>query len=113
MLLECLTDFVKAKSLCEAEVLALKESLECVMQKVGCDESQLEIRSDSKILESWIKNDDLVFWDHRFTRNFFISVESWLKNVSMVHVTKISNKWKNVRHQQFVNNDDRKLEWFS
>ena len=65
----CLTNFLKAELIGESKVLALKESLGFLTHECGCDASLLEIRSDSYILGSWLKKDEKIFWDLKFTRN--------------------------------------------
>ena len=57
-----LSNFIRANSQSELEVLALKEAIECVILKFGYVDSDLEIISKSKVLEAYCKIDYSLFW---------------------------------------------------
>lgn len=53
----CLIEFYHASSQIDAEIIALRESLQFLLREVVYDEVSLEIRSNSKIIEAWCNND--------------------------------------------------------
>ena len=88
-----LVDFVKAASMCHAEVLALKESLQFFLEESYGSDSELEVRTSSKLLEDWLKEDNLAGWEYRFVRNKFFNIKGWFKNVLLVHNKSECLKW--------------------
>ena len=72
-LLCLLADYKMADSLCEAEIIAMVEVVQFVLEEGACIEFNLELRTP-KVLESWIK---------RVTISTFYSLNLSLPSLSL------------------------------
>ena len=78
-----LVDFRKEASNSAASFSALFESIQCAIEELHYKESDLEVRTSSKEMVSWIKDDYAQNWENRFTINKLRNCRSWLKNISI------------------------------
>ena len=76
-----LIDFVEANSQGEADVTALKESVEFVIQDANILGTNLEIFYHSNFQHLWISDKDKLNWELRW--NLFRNMKGWLKNISL------------------------------
>ena len=83
----------EARSQVEAEVKALRESVQFCLQESGVTKHELSVIIGSSVIMEWLKNENLLNWDIRFERNLFLNIKVWLKDMSVCHVLHSKNPW--------------------
>ena len=74
-----LIEFRQALSMCEAETYALEESLQFVLEDIGIADQDIEFRTHSQVMQSWLAGDIQANWEVRFARNIFLNRKKWFR----------------------------------
>ena len=83
-----------ARSYVEAEIIAIKQLLQFVIQEVHVSESEIMLMSGSSTLAAWMNKQGLTKWDLRFEGNLFFNIKEWLQKVQFCLLVRSRNPWK-------------------
>ena len=89
-------EFREARSLVEAEIIAIKIGMQHVLQEGDVSEQELTIITGSHALISWWKGNCMSMWELPFERNLFMNIKEWLKNVAFHYIKRSMNPWQGI-----------------
>ena len=77
-------------------IVSLEESIQFVLEEIGCAESNIEFKTMSSLISSWMRGDLQVDWEMRLTRNLFLNKKSWVSNLVVTQCMKAKFQWFNL-----------------
>ena len=104
-------DIINAYHVSEAEVLALVEYIQFLLEEVGAIDENISIKTNSKEITRWWYHGNNVAWECKFSFNKLQIMKSWLTQGKLSYAKKSDFVWLELWRNECKQITQRKAIW--